>query len=434
MKIKEGVIPKDFQQEGIEFMLQNRYVILADEMGLGKTFQAIMVAAITGKRTMICCPANLRFNWVKELHKFLEDFTYLVISEKKDLDKVTYEENFIICSYYQIKNISFILELTQVWIFDEAHFYKNPKSQRTQFILGYVSTSSRPDYLLLLTGTPVTNRIPDFWTLLYLTSYYLDGRVNMREVFPNWYKFSQYFCEVDEMQLKIKGRPRRITKYGKMKKDKLPTLKKLLHKRFIRRLAKDHLDLEGLYRKNIKLKDSVNEKLLEAYQNPEKVHSMEIKEKNAYFKSVYTVPYALQLHEEILSPVLIYTDHVGSAQNLTVKLREKKAKVAIISGTISQARRKEIVDRFQNNELDFLVATIGTSATGYTFVNCNNIIFNDYSWNPADNIQAEKRIHRIGQTKPCYIHRVLGDATDEHILNLVEEKQTDIEMALKEKK
>lgn len=434
MRIKEGILPKDFQKEGIDFCLKGKYVVVADEMGLGKTFQAIYTAVVAGHQVFIGCPANLRFNWVKELHKFVEDFTYLLVNEKKDMDKITFEEDFIIASYDQIQNMPYTLEFAQTWIWDEAHAFKTPTSNRTKFIMDLVKTRTRPEYLLFLTGTPITNRVPDFWTLLYMCSFG-EGKNGLKvsDYFPNWYRWCAYFCEMTTFDIpNKKGGKKKVTKYGKLKKDKVHVLQKLMKNKVIRRLGKNVLDRKELQRKDIQINESINKKLEEAYESPEKVHSMEIKEKNAYYKTKSTVAYAIQLKEEVEGPIIIFSDHVGSTTKLHEMITKRKYKAKAITGMTSQSIRQKTVDSFMNGELDFLIATIGTSSTGYTLTISNHIIFNDYSWNPADNWQAEKRIHRIGQDKPCFIHRMLGDASDKRILELVESKQDDINTIFKE--
>jgi SNF2 family DNA or RNA helicase len=434
MRIKDGIVPKDFQREGIDFAHMGKYVVIADEMGLGKTFQALMVAVESGHQVLIGCPANLRHTWVKELHKFLEDFTYIVINKAKDAEKITFKEDFVIVSYEQIQKMPYSLEFCNTWIWDEAHAFKNPTSIRTKFILDCLKSNTRPDYLLFLTGTPITNKVADFWTLLFMCSYCEeDNGEDVKLYFPNHYKWCQYFCDVTQFTVNVRGRPKKVTQYGKLKRERVQILQKMMKGKVIRRRAKDVLNLESLQRKEIQIRDSINKKLEEAYENPDKVSSMEIKEQNAYFKAQHTVPYAKQLMEEVDSPILIFSDHVGSSEELFRRLKKEGYKVAVITGKTGQSFRQQNVDKFMAGDLDFLIATIGTSSTGYTFINCNHIIFNDYSWNPSDNAQAEKRIHRIGQEKPCFIHRMIGDASDRRILELVEQKQDDINTIFQEK-
>jgi SNF2 family DNA or RNA helicase len=434
MRIKDGVVPKEFQKEGIDFTFTHKYFVLADEMGLGKTFQAIYAAVLSGHQVFIGCPANLRHNWVKELHKFVEDFTYILINKKQDADKITFNEDFIIVSYDQVQNMPYSLEFCNFWIWDEAHAFKNPKSKRGKFILECLKSSTKPEYLMFLTGTPITNRAADFWTLLYMCSYGdADNGLDVQDYFPNHYKWCQYFCEVSQIEIRVKGRPKKVTNYGRLRKDRVVTLQKLMKGKVLRRRAKDVLDLDPLQFKDIQISDSINKKLMEAYENPEKVHSMEIKEQNAYFKTKSTMAYAKQLREEIDGPIIIFSEHIGSTEELFRKAKKAGFKAACITGNTSDSVKNKIVDRFLEGEIDLLAATIGTMSTGYTFNNCNHIIFNDYSYNPSDNKQASKRIHRIGQEKPCFIHRMLGDATDKRILELVENKQDDINTIFKEK-
>jgi SNF2 family DNA or RNA helicase len=65
-------------------------------------------------------------------------------------------------------------------------------------------------------------------------------------------------------------------------------------------------------------------------------------------------------------------------------------------------------------------------STGFTLTATNRVVFNDLSWCPADNEQAEKRIHRIGQTKDCYVVHIVSQGIDRKIAQVLQEKQKTI--------
>jgi len=70
-----------------------------------------------------------------------------------------------------------------------------------------------------------------------------------------------------------------------------------------------------------------------------------------------------------------------------------------------------------------LAATIGSLSVGVTLTAARHVVFNDLSWVPGDNLQAEKRIHRIGQKNACTAHYIEASETDAYIRKTLEEKQ-----------
>ena len=121
-------------------------------------------------RALIVCPAFLKSNWGSEINKFVDS------------------PNIDITSYSRLK--SFKADKYAVIIFDEAHYLKNPSSQRSKKALELVQIID-PDSLLLLTGTPIKNRVPDIWHLLKLCS--LSGEYDLGN-YTSHNKFCHGFC------------------------------------------------------------------------------------------------------------------------------------------------------------------------------------------------------------------------------------------------
>ena len=443
MKLKEWVKVEDYQWEGVNWLVKQKMGVLADEMGLGKSLQALIAANKVGKQIGVICPGGLRHNWVKEVYKFFDDVTVGAVHNNKDLDKLTFDEDVIIISYEFVEKAMFLFTFLDTWILDEVQKIKNEKSKRTQWFTGAMHSFCPPKQVFMLTGTPIANRVPDLYVPLYICSVGTNHGIDIRKAFKSQQQFGYYFCENIKRTIRINGkvkgkkyhrggRTREVTTLGKLKKHKAPQLHSLMEGRLLRRLAKDYLNLEELQYKPHIINDSINKELEEAYQNRSKVSSMERKENNALRKCKHTAHYINNLVEEVEGPILVFTDHVDSSIRLGELVSYMGLKTGIINGRVSDKIRQKYVDSFTTGELDILVATYGTCSTGYTFVNCNHIVKNDYSWNPDDNDQAVKRIHRKGQEKPCYVHQILSDASDVRILELVSEKKEDIDIVLKE--
>lgn len=408
-----GYTLKKHQKEGIKYLLENKYAVLADGMGLGKTLQAIEVVKRTGFKAVIVCPAMLRQTWANELVKFSDLKPSIFYSPTK------YEEgNVAIISYASAYKFEDLFIQADIVICDEAHFLKNLSAKRTEVAHTFIKRH-RPEYLLMLTGTAIKNRVPEIYSLLVLCGYgsHFTGRLNITDKYPNYWSFCRRFCNVSEFN--IKGRT--ITKFeGHRNVDELKTY---LEGCYIRRRASEVLDLPPIVRKDIVIDNNhIDHELLQAWNEGKKAYATK-KLNSAKIKVKHTVKYVKDLLEQGEGPILIFSDHVWPAEELASSLKGKA-----ITGDTPMKKRDEIVEKFQEGKIQVLAATIGSLSVGVTLTRASNIVFNDLPWVPGDLAQCEKRIHRIGQTKHCTIHRIfwgkvdvkIGKELDKKIETLVE--------------
>jgi SNF2 family DNA or RNA helicase len=171
---------RTYQRIGVEWLntlsMKRISCILADEMGLGKTVQTIAhlsflaeVHGIWGPH-LIVVPTTVLGNWIEELHRFLpamKVFAYYGRSADRKQKRKGWSEldKFNIClTTYRIISIDAKIFKRRKWfsmILDEAHIIKNPKTQ-CFITLQKLRTFNR----ILLTGTPLQNRLQELWTLM----------------------------------------------------------------------------------------------------------------------------------------------------------------------------------------------------------------------------------------------------------------------------
>jgi SWI/SNF-related matrix-associated actin-dependent regulator 1 of chromatin subfamily A len=141
-----------YQVAGVEFasaqFAKGKHSLIADEMGLGKTVQAIGVINSNPEisRVLIVCPTSLILNWWSEMKVWL--------TRDIGVSVVSYD------SLHKVNTLA--LDLV---IFDEAHYIKNPKTDRCTESKRVASKAKR---VLLLTGTPIENRPLELWPLLQI--------------------------------------------------------------------------------------------------------------------------------------------------------------------------------------------------------------------------------------------------------------------------
>ena len=424
----------DFQEEGRSFIEKHKYVLLGDEMGLGKTIQAL--AALRGKTgpALIVCPAFLRKTWSNEIDKILvawKDFDLepVIVTQVGDFDKPMFDEDSVyIISYEMLKKIPETFYPEHI-IFDEAHYLKNMKATRTALAHSLIA-KTLPETLILLSGTPIKNRVPEFYSILRLLSYCPSKTNGIRIPEKSQYAFNIKFTNPTTRTIMVKHTAREITEFHGVRNTEL--LKKYLQKKYIRRLAKSVLELPPLITKEVQFGERLarDKDYIKAYQEYEETGVLTtLKMELAISKVKYTCSYACDLLEQG-EPLVIFSDHIQPVEDIASYLKGKGYKVGAITGKTPTSKRDDVVVSFQNGDLNVLVATIGSASVGYTLTRARNLIFNDYSWVPSDMEQARKRIHRIGQTNHSVIHMVLGSKVDTYILKTIEGKMRTMKKVL----
>lgn len=171
---------RSYQQTGVEWLntLSQKQVscILADEMGLGKTVQTIAHLSHLAENMgiwgphLIVVPTTVLGNWLEELHRFLPGFrvfAYFGRSADRKLKRKGWSdiERFNIClTTYRVISIDAKIFKRRRWftmVLDEAHLIKNAKTH-----LFHTLNKIRTMHRVLLTGTPLQNKLQELWTLM----------------------------------------------------------------------------------------------------------------------------------------------------------------------------------------------------------------------------------------------------------------------------
>jgi superfamily II DNA or RNA helicase len=237
--------------------------------------------------------------------------------------------------------------------------------------------------------------------------------------YPDSMTFADHFSYRTEYDAWVKNRIVRIIKWSGVKN--VEELKEYLKGIYIRFEADQVLTLPPITYKDI-LTDNVDDpKLLEAFNNfddENKSVMPEAKRHAAIMKILLTHRYCKDLLAEVGS-IVIFSDHVEPVKRLADKFG-----VPPITGETTTRERTKIAEDFQSGKQKVVVATIGSFSTGINLTAANHLVFNDYPWVPGDMKQAEARIHRMGQTKPCVVHRIFRSPQDFTIMKAIKEKQS----------
>ena len=302
-------------------------------------------------------------------------------------------------------------------IADEAHYLKNVKATRTKAFHQYIQ-DFKPHRLLLLTGTPIKNRVEEFYSLFLLCSYNKRG-TSGKQLEMSYFEFQDTF-----MKWRWKDKHCRFKEYYGVKN--LEELEDLKKDKYLRR---ESFDIRGT-----KIKDIYIEMAPDNEGDPELLAEFEAfnkgvavdtraKVKSARLMAPLTVKYLKELKEAKVGPVVVFTQHIEPLDIITDALvKIKGLALGRIDASMSVKKRQEQVDLLMEGKLDFLLGTFGTMSTGYTMIESCNVVFNDPSWVPGDNDQAKMRIDRLGQMKGCTAHHIVGSRVTKYIANKCNEK------------
>lgn len=383
----------------------------ADVPGLGKTRQAIGSILVLEKRTIVVCPAYLIETWRQEL-----DRTELIVQEwTNDSPAVKTTTEVLLMSYYSMQEFFRIHMMVAALGFDflvvdESHAFKTPDTQRTQ-ALGEMVGKWRPSFFLQMTGTPLKNgNGAELYIPLLFKALQPGYQSDFLERFPSAYTFATHFSNM---------KPDGSTKGVKNEVE----LGMLLKPFMIRRTEEDAgIVLPEAVFNEYYVRYDEDPMLLQIFNAFKAETNLEIqlKMESAACKAPFTAKLIDSKYEEIVSPIIAYSDHRTAIEIMRDEMKMRK--VGVIMGGMTKASRDRTAAQFRRGELNGLLATVGAIKEGLNLVESNNMFENDIPWVPSDLTQIRARIRRRGQTKTCFYHKSLGCSIDVKINRMVEFK------------
>lgn len=377
---------RDYQTTGVKHLLEYSSALLADDMGLGKTRQSVVAARINRKTgvNIVIVPAYLRINWYREIKVVEPEARIWCVNVERinNMPHVTsgfvagsVQPGWIVASYESIGTVFEHMRANEMKvdsiIFDEAHYIKEPSSQRTQKAF---RLSDMAEHKILLTGTPILNGIEELYTLLRLSGHPLasmDVRI-FKKTFGN--------SEIDRRALN-----QRIKEW------------------MLRRSKKGTLNLKGKVRNEYLIEGSF--KFWKEYRALEEDTSMPTLVKIGKAR-------ALLDHEKMLAAFDFISSFEGDEKSIlfvnfkkTFNQAMQRAKMLGIDavgfdGSCSPEYRQQAVDIFQENpNVKLIIITIDAGYSGWTLTAANWVFMASLPWTPSKLMQAEDRAYRLGQER-----------------------------------
>jgi len=435
---------RPYQIDGFKFLVylsvNNFGGILADDMGLGKTIQSLTYllwlidehAAQGGikKPALVVCPKSVLDVWYSEAEKFAPNLRVKILKNRDDIDVDHIQNNIdmLVLNYAQLRvcgdELNKIKWLTT--ILDEGQQIKNPDSKAAKSARELDSQNR-----LVLTGTPIENRLLDMWSLM---AFAMPGVLGSRAYFKK--RFDKRKDPLSQNRLASRLRPflLRRTKlqvaqdlpprteeevYSKMEGIQLE-----LYKNELKRIQKALLGLdsdEAVKKNSFAILQGLM-RLRQICCHPGLIDPKYLKEESAKMESLF---YLLdQLHEEG-HKVLVFSQFVSMLDLIKARLELDARPFHYLTGQTKD--RKGEIERFQTTkDPSVFMLSLKAGGAGLNLTSASYVILYDPWWNPAVENQAIDRTHRIGQKNKVIAYRLLTRDTVEEKIRILQHQKTQL--------
>ncbi|MCW2748674.1 MAG: helicase [Nocardioidaceae bacterium] len=433
---------RDYQLQGLRWMTQLVDLglggVLADDMGLGKTVMLIALhlhrTTETTGPTLVVCPASVLGNWEREIIRFAPG-THVrrYHGAGRSLDGV--KDGFVLTTYATMRADSEALAAHESgWglvVADEAQNVKNPRSRTSQALRGI-----RAETRLALTGTPVENNLSELWAILDWTT---PGLLGSHEEFRRqWSRpIEGHRDDARATQLSQLIRPfvlrRRKSDPGiapelppKIETDHSVHLTREqvgLYEAVVRDTLTQIRSSEGIRRRGLVVK--LLTQLKQICNHPAQFLRQPTSRLTGRSGKFLVFD---ELVEEIVAEggaILVFTQYAQMGRLIARHLAERKIGHMFLHGGTTVNNREVMVNRFQGGEVPVFILSLKAAGVGLNLTKADHVIHFDRWWNPAVEDQATDRAHRIGQTKPVQVHRLISAGTiEESIAELIASKRS----------
>jgi uncharacterized Zn finger protein len=446
---------RPYQLTGYSWIYRNTRIgfgsLIADDMGLGKTLQVI-TALLKYKEegwlhdapALVVAPTSLLTNWSKELEKFAPSLTYEIYhGGTRSLGNQSFDV--LLTSYGLVRSDSAIIKKKKwfVIISDEAQNIKNNEAAQTKAV-----KSLSAHTFIAMTGTPVENRLSEYWSIMDFANRGLLGNLHY---FQN--QFARPIQNQHDKTALVQFK--KITSpflLRRLKSDKniIADLPEKLEQNQYCTLTREQAALyETTLQKALKAIEAVGGEKENMFKRQGLVLQMimalkQICNHPAQFlknkKQDASLSGKSQLLLELLETInsshektLIFTQFTEMAEMLQRFIKERFGYEPLyLHGGQTRRLRDEMVQRFQTTTHDrFFILSLKAGGTGLNLTAAQNVIHYDLWWNPAVEAQATDRAYRIGQKKNVMVHRFITQGTfEEKINNMIQSKKELAEMSV----
>jgi chromodomain-helicase-DNA-binding protein 1 len=451
---------RDYQLEGLNWLAHSwckqNSVILADEMGLGKTIQTISFLSYIFEEHgvhgpfLIVVPLSTIQGWQQEFQRwspYMNTIVYIgdVISREKirhfemyaSGNKKQFKFHTLLTTYdFLLKDSKYLSSINwNVILVDEAHRLKNDDSMLYRALIQFES-----QHRILITGTPLQNSLKELWSLLHFI---------MPNYFNDWNNFdSKYSSLLTTNDTSLVKRSSELHKelepflLRRVKRDvekSLPAKVEQILRVEMTRLQKQYYKwiLTRNYRALTNERGGSLPSFINIMMELKKCanHAFFVKrddENNTTLDEIIKGSGKLLLLDKLLLKlrasnhrVLIFSQMVKMLNILAEYCKLRRFPFQRLDGSMKGEIRRQALNSFNRESSEDFIFLLSTRAggLGINLATADTVIIYDSDWNPQNDLQAQARAHRIGQTKQVNIYRLVAkQSVEETIIERAKQK------------
>lgn len=429
---------RDYQIEGHAWLARiaawGAGACLADDMGLGKTVQALALMIDRGKLgpQLVLAPTSVALNWVAEMKQFAPALRPIMLSDAGDRAACIAglkKHDVLIATYgLLVRDVTQLAARTfATLVLDEAQALKNATTQRAR-----AARQLQADFRVALSGTPLENHLGELWSIFAVVFPGLLG---------SWDQFRDRYATPIERSKDPRALDAlsRVLKPFLLRRTKAEVARELPPRTEIRVPIALSNDERALYEdarlaavaelgKNKEIKDEQRRfqilaalTRLRLLASHPRLYDPKSKLESAKLSRL------LELVEELRDEghrTLIFSQFVSHLGLVREAVEAAGFSTLYLDGSTPQKERARLIGEFQAGGADLFLISLKAGGTGINLTAADNVIHLDPWWNPAVEDQATDRAHRIGQTKPVTVYRLIAHGTiEEQILAMHTDKR-----------
>jgi len=419
--------------------------ILADDMGLGKTLQTLAHLALeheSGRAehpSLVVCPTSLLANWSAEARRFAPSLRVVILhgADRADRRSEADGADIVLTTYPLLaRDEAWLVERRwHLLVLDEAQTLKNSRAQARS-----VTARMAAAHRVALTGTPMENHLGEIWSLVDLLQPGLlgtearfarrvrapierGGNVALRERLSDILKPFLLRRTKEQVAKELPGKTE-IVQYVDLEDAQRDLYESVRAKQD--RALREILDRQGWETSGL----AILEALLRIRQvccDPRLLPDAAARGRIPSAKLDWLEEVLPEMVEEGRR-ILVFSQFTSFLDLAAERLGDLGIAFLRLDG--STRDRGEVVARFQEGRIPVFLLSLKAGGTGLNLTRADTVIFLDPWWNPAVERQAADRAHRIGQTRPVFVYRLVAQSTIEERILALQERKSELADAL----
>ena len=435
---------RPYQERGYAWLYRNICAglgsVIADDMGLGKTLQVIATllklkeeGKLNEAKALVIVPTSLLTNWTKEITRFAPTMTVDIFhGAERMLDKKCAD---VLLTTFGMVRTDLPKLKKQPWcivVVDEAQNIKNPIAAQTRAVKSIPAPA-----FVALTGTPVENRLSEYWSIMDFAN---------RGFLGNLSSFTKEYAVPIQSHHdnQVIQRFKRVTSpflLRRLKSDKsiisdLPD--KIEQNQYCRLVKKQAALYESVVREALRVINGESDTFKRQGLVLQMIMALKqiCNHPTQYLKTGDDdagLSGKSELFLDLLDPilaahekVLVFTQFREAGELLSKWIKTRFGREPqFLHGGVARKTRDTMVEKFQNDRTErVFLLSLKAGGTGLNLTAATSVIHFDLWWNPAVEAQATDRAYRIGQQHNVQVHRLITRATfEERINDMIQSKR-----------